>query len=200
MDKVKALESLIHISNCNLGYIPSTPAEFKHLSLLIFRKTQSSISTSSIKRLWGYVQYASFPSRSTLNTLARFNDFKDWETFLNEVSYNGSNDSSSGFLDDSLVNANMLNIGDVITIKWDDEKSCILEYISYLRFRVVEANNIKLQADDTCTLHSVCVGLPIFISNIQRESMIIPAYIGAKKGGVRSIELIPANPDARQSP
>lgn len=30
MEKYKALESLIHITNCNLGYIPSTPAEFKN--------------------------------------------------------------------------------------------------------------------------------------------------------------------------
>lgn len=199
MDKVKALESLIHISNCNLGFIPSTPAEFKDLSLLILKKTQSTISTSSIKRLWGYVQYTSFPSRSTLNTLARFNDFKDWETFLNEVPYHDSKDSSSGFLDNSLVNANTLNIDDEIIIKWDNEKSCTLEYISYLRFRVIEANNIKLQPGDTCTLHSVCVGLPLFISNIQRESVIIPAYIGAKKGGVRSIEILRANAGDPQS-
>lgn len=155
---------------------------------MILKKTQSSVSTSSIKRLWGYVEYNNFPSRSTLNTLARFNDFKDWDSFLNGISYNDSGDSNSAFMDNSLVNANLLNIGDVITIKWAGKKDCTLEYISYLRFKVIESNNIKLLPGDTCTLHSVCIGLPLFISNIQREGMIIPAYVGAKKGGVRIID------------
>lgn len=191
MDKFKALESLINITNCNIGYIPSTPAEFNNLGSLIHKKTQYTISTSSIKRLWGYVNYGNFPSRTTLNILAKFNDFKDWDTFLNEISFDDSNsDSSSAFMDNSLLNANYLNIGDVIILKWGGRKQCTLEYISYLRFKVLDSRNIKLEPGDTCTLHSVCIGLPLFISNIQRKGVIVPAYIGAKKRGIRTIDYI----------
>lgn len=190
MEKNKALISLIHISNCNLGFIPSSPAEFNQFSTIITRKTGHTISVSSLKRLWGYVSYVNFPSRTTLNILAKFNDFKDWNTFVNEISYD-KDDASSSYMDNSLVNANTLNIGDILKLTWGNNKGCLLEYISYLRFRILEPINIKLQPGDTCTLHSVCVGMPLFISNIQRDDMMIPAYIGAKKGGIQSIEIIP---------
>lgn len=187
MEKQKALESLVQICNSNLGFIPTTPAEFNELSARIFLKTKQRISVSSIKRLWGYVKYENFPSRTTLNILARFNDFKDWETFQQEISFDHK-DSSSGFVDGSLVNANALNIGDKISVKWEPNKGCILEYISYLRFKVLESENIKLLPDDTCTINSICIGLPLFVSNIQRDGIIIPAYIGAKSGGVTEIK------------
>lgn len=195
MEKNKALESLIQISNNNLGFIPSTPAEFNNLSTIIFEKTKSRISTSSIKRLWGYVSYDNFPSRTTLNILARFNDFKDWDSFRQEIEYDKANTgSTSAFIDGSLVNASLLNIGDVIVLKWAEEKECTMEYISYLRFKVLDSKNIKLLPDDTCTLSSVCIGLPLFISNIQRGNLIIPGYVGAKTGGIQSISYHPAEP------
>lgn len=192
MDKKKALESILQITNCTLGYVPSTPAEFNKLSYAISQKTQQQISSSSIKRLWGYVKYDGYPSRSTLNTLARFNGFKDWNSFMSEISNDDSGESSA-FHEDSLVNAASLNIGDKLVIKWDSNKGCTLEYISYLRFKVIRARNIKLQAGDTATIHSVCIGLPIFVSNIQRGTSILPLYIGAKKVGVTSIDYKPVS-------
>lgn len=184
MEKLKALESLVQICNSNIGYVPSTPAEFNDLSTRIFNKTKSRISISSIKRIWGYVRYENFPSRTTLNILSRFNGFKDWDSFQKEINFDPK-DGSSGFMDGSLVNANALQIGDQICVKWDPEKECILEYISYLRFKVLESKNIKLLPGDTCTINSICIGLPLFVSNIQRDGLIIPAYIGAKSGGIK---------------
>lgn len=191
MDNRKALESLIHITNCNFGYVPSTPTEFNQLALAIKQKTDSKISLATIKRLWGYVRYDQNPTLTTLNVLCKYNDFKDWETFIADISLDSANvNASSGFLDHKVINANSLNLGDRLHLKWQDSKECELEYIAYLKFKVLYARNIKLEQNDICTLHSVSVGLPLFISNIQRGSMIIPAYIGAKKGGVQSIEIL----------
>lgn len=77
MEKNNALEALVDITNNNLGYVPSTPTEFNELSRLIQQKTGRSLSLSSIKRIWGYVKYEGFPSVTTLNILAQYNEFKD---------------------------------------------------------------------------------------------------------------------------
>lgn len=82
MEKNNALEALVDITNNNLGYVPSTPTEFNELSRLIQQKTGRSLSLSSIKRIWGYVKYEGFPSVTTLNILAQYNEFKDWESFM----------------------------------------------------------------------------------------------------------------------
>lgn len=191
MDKDLALKNLIQITNCRIGFVPSTPTEFNVLSHAIFLRTKTQISISSIKRLWGYVSYTGFPSKSTLNTLARFNDFKDWETFLQEYSLPKNGSDSSSFVDGSIINSSKLTVGDRVLLRWEEIKGCSLEYISYLRFRVIDAENIKLQKDDICVVSSICVGFPLFVSNIQRGQSIIPAYVGAKKGGISSIEYFP---------
>ena len=188
MEKNLALEALVDITNSNLGYIPSTPTEFNELSRMIKQKTGRSISLSSIKRIWGYVKYEGFPSVTTLNILAKYNEFQDWETFLIGNSSTGGEDS--GFLSESVINANDLKPGEKLLLTWGDEKSCEIECIEALRFRVNAANNIKLKPKDTFSLHTLCIGHPIYISDIQRGNVYIPAYIGARKGGLTAITRI----------
>ena len=188
MDKHMALEALIDITNKNLGYTPATPSEFSEASLMIQKKTGRSISLSSIKRIWGYVAYESFPSITTLNTLALFNGFKSWDTFM--LSHNGTDFDDSGFVEESVVTADKLTPGDRILLQWGKDKSCELEYLSHFRFRINQSKNIKLLAGDTCRISILCLRHPIFISDIERPDMHIPAYIGARKGGLSSITLI----------
>ena len=56
-----------------------------------------------------------------------------------------------------------------------------------MRFRVNEAHNIKLEPGDVFTLHTLSLGHPVYVSDIQRGDRSLPAYIGAKKGGLTSI-------------
>lgn len=190
MDKQFALESLINLTNRTLGFIPGTPSEFSELCISIQRKTGRVISLSSIKRIWGYVTYESFPSITILNILAQYNGFKSWDTFI--LSHNGTEFDDSGFIEESVVNAEKLHPGDRILLQWGKGKMCEIEYISNYRFRIKQSKNIKLLAGDTCTINILCLHHPIFISNLERGDQHIPAYIGARKGGITSITLIPA--------
>jgi len=51
--------------------------DFEKLSELIFEKTQTRLSLSTLKRIWGKVRYDNTPTIITLNALARFLDFAD---------------------------------------------------------------------------------------------------------------------------
>ncbi len=189
MDKHKALKSLIQLTNTNLGCIPSTPTEFNYLSHKIQQRTGQSLSPSSIKRLWGYVVYASFPSLTTLNILSQFNGFTDWKAFTNSLYPNESNDDS-GFLVDSLANTGKISAGERLALSWDADKSCELECITDKRFRVKKSHNIKLQEGDMLTLHTISIGHPIYVSDIVRGEEHIEGYIGAKKGGLRRFKIL----------
>lgn len=190
MEKNNALEALVDLTNNNLGYVPSTPTEFNELSRLIQKKTGRSLSLPSIKRIWGYVRYEGFPSVTTLNTLAQYNEFKDWESFM--IRNLGSNTDDSGFIDESVLNADSIKCGDRLLLSWGVEKSCEIECISHMRFRVNSSQNIKLKAGDKFTLHTLCIGHPVYVADIERGKIHVPAYIGAKKGGITSISILPA--------
>ena len=55
--------------------------DFEKLSDEIFDATGVSLSISTLKRLFGKVNYTNLPSVQTLNTLARFAGFEDWNAF-----------------------------------------------------------------------------------------------------------------------
>ena len=186
MEKNIALETLVEITNTNLGYVPSTPTEFNEVCRLIQKKTGRSISLSSVKRIWGYVKYEGFPSVTTLNNLAQYNGFKDWESFIIEKP---EISSRSGFLEGSVIQGGRMKIGERLSLCWAEGKSCEIECIGSSRFRVSKSENIKLLTGDTFTLHTICLGQPLYITNIRRDNLLIPAYIGAKNGGLATIAI-----------
>ena len=190
MDKNLALTYLITLTNDNIGFIPSSPVEFNDLISRIKKKTDRDISLSSIKRLWGYVTYESFPSITTLNILAQFNGFSNWDSFMVSCRKQKPAAEDSAFIENMVIATDKLSAGDRLCMAWTGEKSCELVCLSHQRFKVSKSHNIKLLAGDTLTLHTVCVGLPLFASDIKRGNLHLPAYIGAKKSGITEINLI----------
>jgi hypothetical protein len=55
--------------------------DFEKLNTAIFDATGVTLSVSTLKRLFGKVSYPNLPSVHTLNTLARFAGFEDWNDF-----------------------------------------------------------------------------------------------------------------------
>ncbi|MEK6477263.1 hypothetical protein WJR50_07005 [Catalinimonas sp. 4WD22] len=58
-----------------------TNQDFLHLSEMILEATGVSLSSTTLKRLWGKVRYNSAPNVTTLNVLAQFAGYADWRTF-----------------------------------------------------------------------------------------------------------------------
>jgi hypothetical protein len=56
-------------------------SDFENLSERIFEETDSMISSSTLKRIWGKVQYNSNPNMATLNVLAQFIGYENWRAF-----------------------------------------------------------------------------------------------------------------------
>ncbi|MGZ3752135.1 MAG: hypothetical protein ACXVAU_12715, partial [Mucilaginibacter sp.] len=55
--------------------------DFEILNQLIFEKTKVSLSASTLRRIWGRVEYNHLPSVTTIDTLAKFAGFENWRTF-----------------------------------------------------------------------------------------------------------------------
>lgn len=83
MEKLELSQLLIIIEK-QLGWGPSANwlnRDFEKLNILILEKTKVSLSGSTLRRLWGKVDYQHQPSGTTLDTLAQFAGFEDWRTF-----------------------------------------------------------------------------------------------------------------------
>ena len=67
-----------------VGHKMRTPKDFELLSDAIVGQLHQRISTSTLKRLWGYVSNDFTPRISTLNVLAQFAGYDDWDSFCKE--------------------------------------------------------------------------------------------------------------------
>ena len=82
----QALARLREMIEEAVGRKMKTPKDFDFLADQIFDKLHETVSSTTLKRMWGYLQESSSPRESTLDILAQFVDYKDWETFCSEVS------------------------------------------------------------------------------------------------------------------
>lgn len=58
-----------------------TPKDFDFLAGQIFDKLHENVSSTTLKRIWGYLPETSAPRISTLDLLAQFVDYEDWDSF-----------------------------------------------------------------------------------------------------------------------
>ena len=59
-----------------------TPADFDFLRGIIWERTHEQISTSTLKRLWGYVDGIDNARNSTLNVLSKALGYENWDALL----------------------------------------------------------------------------------------------------------------------
>lgn len=76
------IEYLKKLTEKNAGFSIQDRGDCQLLSELILEKTDELISYNTLRRLFGLASYVK-PSKNTLDTLARFNGYKDYVHYLN---------------------------------------------------------------------------------------------------------------------
>ena len=79
-----AIQRLCSCIETQLNHPVRTPKDCEQLSQLIDERLHQHVSTSTLKRLWGYVTNEFAPRTSTLNILAQFAGYADWNSFCKE--------------------------------------------------------------------------------------------------------------------
>ncbi len=78
------LEACLKKIEDQLGWGPSegwSTRDFEYLRKQIYDKNGTYLSVATLKRLWGKIQYNSFPTATTLDTLAAFIGYENWQVF-----------------------------------------------------------------------------------------------------------------------
>lgn len=77
----QAIELLRRAVERALGRRMQTNKDFDSLADCIYEKTHVKISTTTLKRIWGYLSEGVTPRRYTLDQLAHFIDYADFDAF-----------------------------------------------------------------------------------------------------------------------
>lgn len=156
-----------------------TPRDFDYLAELIFRKTHERISPSTLKWLWGYLDNDIQPRWFTLDVLAKFVGYADYEAFLRR----------SGVVESNLILSRQLDtdallIGQKVRLTWQPDRVCVIEHRGDGCFVVVNAVNTKLNEGDTFSCHLFIEHEPLFLDNLIHNGGTPTAYVAGKENGV----------------
>lgn len=81
----QAIEQLREAIENEVGRKMKTPKDFDYLSEAIGRQLHEHISSTTLKRMWGYLAEPVTPRISTLDILAQFLGHADWDAFCKSL-------------------------------------------------------------------------------------------------------------------
>ena len=169
------------------GHAVATSNDFIFLSGEIQGRLKETLSASTLKRLWGYVDGYASVRTSTLDILARFNGFPDWETFVSDYCEVESVQSSHRVVGKSLY-AKDLNIGARVRIAWNPNRRCVLEYLGDSLFEVTESVNAKLKTGDRFLCQRFTLNQPLYVEYLSKDGNT-ELFVMGNKGGLTKMLL-----------
>ena len=168
-----------------VGQQLQSPADFQLLIQQIWEKNHAVLSLSTIKRLWGYVESNGAPRLSTLNTLAQFLGFTDWNAYLVSLEQRGGIESAM-FTGEGIQTAD-LQAGDRIAVAWQPNRQCTFLYLGDNQFVVEESKNAKLQRGTIFSAARFMIGQLMYLDNILLADGTRTSYVAGKRNGLTSV-------------
>ena len=165
----------------------ATSNDFIFLSGEIQGRLKETLSASTLKRLWGYVDGYASVRPSTLDILARFVGFPDWETFVSDYCEVESVQSSHRVVSKSLYTKD-LNVGDQVEIAWNPNRRCKLKYLGNSLFEVVTSENAKLKPGDRFLCQRFTKNQPLYVELITNDGNT-ELFVMGNKGGLTKLTL-----------
>lgn len=166
----------------------NSSTDFEELSIQLKYKLGMSLSSSTLKRLWGYVNDAHSPRPQTLDVLARYlghADFKDFCMWLKHTTaYNSSFFSAKRILVEDL------NPGMEVEIGWSPNRYLRLRYKGDGLFEVREAKESKLVRGDLFQAVSFLMRQPLFLPYVERGGKRLSPFIAGRNGGLTMLNSV----------
>ena len=186
--EIPELQYLLELVEKQYGRKLSTTTDFESLSVIIEKATGELLSSSTLKRLYGYVSLNTVPRKTTLDILSRFIGNRDYETF--RISLSNDPQFSSRFFSAKTVTTSELKAGDRLRIGWPANRIVTLNYLGNDLFEVETSVNASLVKGDRFRQVSFMKGYPLYLSRILRNGDYPPAYVAGMNSGLNLLEVV----------
>jgi hypothetical protein len=152
----------------------------------ISNHTTKKISASTVKRLFGLAKGIDEPRLYTMDVLASYLGYKNYDDLLIEF----SSASSSEFEIIDEIKTNELKINTELALNYEPNRSLKMRYLGENRFELIEVLHSKLKLNDILIVGHIVRNYPLFVSNVIRQEKNLGSYTAAKISGVTSIKIL----------
>lgn len=150
------------------------------LALDVESVTGEHIGVNTMKRLLGFIADEREPRTSTLDIIARYLGYDDWDA----LRLMDANSSNSSFDDRDEYLACYLEIGQRVLVSYPPNRTLTIENQGDNHFIVLESENSKLQKGDQLTLTHLVRGYPLLVAGVMREGRSLGAFTAGKAQGI----------------
>lgn len=181
------IEPLLRYVEEVYGSEVSSPKQFEGLSKSIFDKTRCMLSSSTLKRLWGYVDVVDKPRRSTLDVLAHYCGWKNYTDFLS-----GSvREVESGPVGTDVIRVDSIEVGCIVRLMWSPGRVCDIKYLGDMKWEVVYSEQTRLSKGDTFSCAMIVKSEPLYLDELIHNGKNCGVYVCGRRSGVSfSVECI----------
>ncbi len=167
------------------GRAVRTPNDFEWLSERVWERTRERLSPTTLKRFFGYLEEGVTARKVTLDILARYVGYRNYEAFLESDGEPQSNIVAA----ERLVSSQLAK-GQVVRLAWKPDRVCVVEHLGQGLFEILERENTKLEVGDIFECGLFLRNEPLYINNVRRDGkVVIETYLVGRKDGVIFAEL-----------
>ena len=152
---------------------------------MIFSRLHILVSATTLKRIWGYIDDNVSTRRGTLDILARYVGYADFEAFENGATADGGELSSNPIMSRRIDVDEQLQPGDLLRLTWQPGRVCDVEYRGERSFCVVASQNTRLCAGNTFKCSLMIEDEPLYIDSLIADGSAPVAYVCGKRSGIR---------------
>ena len=166
----------------------STTTDFEEFSIELKRKVSKEISSSTLKRIWGYVNDSHKTRKFTLDILANYIGHENFDSFVSWLKT--STRYNSSFFNACQVLSSELNIGQQIEIGWRPNRVLRLRYLGSSKYEVIDAKNSKIRVGDRFVTGCFIKGQPLILPFIERPEGNTSTFVAGRNSGLNMLIII----------
>lgn len=178
--------NIVRLLNEKSGHELRQPSDCEYLSLDIESKTGIHIGATTLKRVLGFAQDERMPHTSTLDAIARYLGYANWDE-LSQIEDKGNSDFDAA---DEEIRSADLRIGAFVEIAYLPDRKVRLQYLGNQRFRVVRSINSKLHVNDEVEVLNFVLHHPLLVLCVWHDGASLGQFTAGRISGLSSIKVL----------
>lgn len=169
-----------------LGRIVRYHSDLECLCIEIEKDTKQKISLNTLKRLFGFISGVSEPRLFTLDTIALYLGYSNWDVYLLSLERSGN----SGFNSLLEIKIESLPLFSIVEFGYEPDRTVQVRYDGENQFKVISSKNSKLLEHDLLEITHFVFNYPLVILNVIRVGKSLGRFTAGKVGGLTVLKLI----------
>jgi len=162
------------------------PTDCEALAGHISMETKQRVSASTLKRIMGFIKGTKEPRLYTLDVIALYLGFDNWDKYLDKF----SKIENSEFINLEQLDISSFCLNDKIEFTYEPNRKVIIQYKGDFTFEVTESLNSKLQKSDKLKILHIVKYYPLIINSVIRKGLDMGQFKAGKISGITNINVI----------